>query len=126
MEWNISKQIGRRVPIVEKSTVSYVNMEDITHITCVGHVSSIHLITGKEYHVARLLKKFEEELAPCCFLRVNRHTLVNIRHVDDTQRTKRLLHIGNITISVSKEKMSLLKKENSNLKNSIFAVTNLK
>jgi len=111
MGWDISKQIGKRIPIIEKSVVSYVDMEKITHITCDGYVSIIHLINGLKYPVARLLKHFEEELAEYGFLRVNRHTLVNIRYVDDTKISERILRIGETIITVSKRKLHLCKKK---------------
>jgi DNA-binding LytR/AlgR family response regulator len=110
MEWDISKQIGKRVAIVEKSKISYVDMENITHITCDGYVSTVHLVNGNDYFSAHLLIDYEKDNSHYGFLRVNRKTLVNIRHVTDTQRTQRILHIGNIVITVSKGKMSLLKK----------------
>ena len=109
MGWDTGKQVGKIVSIVEKSKIFYVNMEDIMHITCDGYVSTVYLANGTAYSSARLLKLYEEDVEQYGFLRANRHTLVNIRHISDVQRTKRILHIGDIIISVSKRKISLFK-----------------
>jgi len=112
MEWDTSKQIGKIVPIVEKTRVAYVSMENITHIVCSGYVSTVYLVNKSKHSSSRSLKSYEEEIGQAGFLRMNRQTLVNIRHATDAQCVKRMLYLGNTIIVVSKRKVSLLKRHN--------------
>jgi DNA-binding LytR/AlgR family response regulator len=104
-----SKQIGQKIVITEKSEKSYMNMEDITHITCNGYVSTVHLINTKTtYSEAYLLKYFEKELKDFGFQRANDHTLVNKKHLSHSQTVngKKYIYAHNIEIAVSKRNAS--------------------
>jgi DNA-binding LytR/AlgR family response regulator len=112
MEYDYSKQIGHKIMISEKSKRIHVNMEDITHITCDGYVSTVHLVDETKYSEARLLKHFEEELADYGFLRTSHNILVNSKYLLKEQTIKGRLHLSvhGIEIVVSKRKASVFRK----------------
>jgi len=102
-----SKQIGKKVVISEKLQDSYVNMEDITHITCDKYVITTHLVNGQKVQsTVHLLKHFENELREYGFLRANNKTVVNIKHLSTFQIVdgKKYIRVHNIDIPVTKRK----------------------
>ena len=113
MEHDFSKQIGKKISITEKTKTFYVNVEDITYISCNGTVSTIHVINEKKgYFATRRLKSFEADLGKYGFLPVNRHTLVNIKYLSCiwTEQGKKYVMINDVEIAVSRRKSAVFKK----------------
>jgi len=109
---NYSKQFGKKILITEKSKSFYINLEDITYISCDKTVSTVHVMNKKEtYSMAKLLKNFEKYLEDCGFIRANRNTLVNIKYLSaiHVENGRKHITINNIDIIVPKRKVSLFK-----------------
>ena len=114
MEFDFSKQVGKRISIKEKSSAHYVNIEDILYIECVGYLSTLFLIEGKLFCVSKLLKEYEKNLSEYSFLRVNYYTLVNPKHISDIITTKegqKRIKVGEKEIDVSRRRAYLFKKK---------------
>ena len=114
MEWDTSKQIGKKITIETKNKVLCFDIERIKYIICDGHYCNVHLIDESEHRVRRSLKYFKQELEKIGFLHANRNTLVNARYINDAQfsNIKRTLHVKVIRtepIIVSRRKVSEFK-----------------
>jgi DNA-binding LytR/AlgR family response regulator len=111
---DFSRQSGKKILIVEKTKRSYVNMEDITHISCDRYVSIIHLVDGtKKDSTAQQFNEFEKKLEKYGFWRLNRKTLANGKHFSEDQTVNRKKHIMvyNTDILVSRRKSSQLENK---------------
>jgi len=72
----------RYILIKNKGVIKKINIEDISHITCSGYLSTIHLLNdNKNYSHCKLLKEYEVELMGKGFYRINRNTLININYI---------------------------------------------
>jgi len=83
---------GKKLLINEKGRKRYIDIENITHITCEGHISTIHTINNKSISVYKLLKEFEKELQEykfvrthhksiCCLFNVSEYKKINKKHI---------------------------------------------
>jgi len=99
-----------KIIIKERNTVSFMNINDISHITCSGSLCTIHNICEKPKRVSKLLKQYEEELAESGFVRVNHNTLVNCNHISTVKLGKahKLTLCNNIEINISRRKISII------------------
>ncbi len=105
-------QRDKTVIVKEKGEIHQVEMEKITHITCEGYLSSIHLINREEpIKVSKLLKLFETELLEFGFLRANNNTIVNIKNIASFKnRDKHTITLrSNKQIKISRRKLYLFK-----------------
>jgi two-component system LytT family response regulator len=107
----------KKIILKERNTIIQVDIESITMIVCEGYLSTICFLNEKRISVSKLLKDFETELIPYGFFRVNRNTLVNLKHIYSFQNgCKRLITMvdGN-KIIVSFRKISQFKKNFTSL-----------
>ena len=105
-------QRNKTVIVKQRGETHQLEMEKITHITCDGYLSSIHLIDKEEsIKVSKLLKLFEEELIEYDFIRVNNNTLVNIKNIASVKNKEKQIIINstNQQIKISRRKLHLFK-----------------
>jgi DNA-binding LytR/AlgR family response regulator len=106
---DFSKQIGKKLLIVEKTKRYFVDMEDITHITCDRYLCIVHLVDeAKKYSTAQQLNEFKKKLEKYGFWLLNRKTLANGKHFSEDQTMNRKKHImvHNTDIVVSRRQRS--------------------
>jgi len=114
MQWDVSKQVGKKIAIRTKAKLLCFDIERIKYILCDGHHCTVYLVDNSEHRVTRSLKYFEEKLEGMGFIRSNRYTLVNKRYIYDVHLSndKKTLHVK-ITKSeplpVSKRNVHLFK-----------------
>jgi len=113
MKQNFTCQKGQRVMIKERSKTRFVEMDEITHLQCDGHLTTIHTINNESFTVSKLLKNFEEELLIFGFVRVNRATIINMlyvaQYIGGCKRVVKFLN--NIEISISRRKVFYFRKK---------------
>ncbi|MCL2435128.1 MAG: LytTR family transcriptional regulator DNA-binding domain-containing protein [Lentimicrobiaceae bacterium] len=111
MKFDYNKQRSYKLPIREKSKISFIDISEILYLQCDGYLTTIYLIDNKNIGVAKLLKQFEEELGKYGFLRANHHTLVNTQHINAIQISKqrRIIYIKEVEIQISRRKFYLFK-----------------
>ncbi len=72
-----------KITLKEKGKTHRVLLKNISYIQCESYLSTVYFINEKKpIAVAKLLKKFEEELSIYGFARICRNTLVNIKNVE--------------------------------------------
>jgi len=109
MKRNFSIPKGDKLLINEKGRRRYIEIEKITHITCVGQLSTIHILNNKPVSVYKSLKYFETEFKNYKFVRTNHNSLCNLCNVVEYKKinNKRiLLLINGEKIEISKRKLS--------------------
>jgi len=107
------EQNGRKILLKDQGNIFQIDMKNITVITCEGYLSTVHFLSDlKPISVSKLLKKFENELEPFGFFRVNRNALINLRNVVLFQGAcKRIITLAdNQKIFVSFRKTCQLKR----------------
>ena len=111
MDIEYSKQNDYKIRIKEKSQISFIDISEILYFQCEGYLTTIYLVNKTSIDVAKLLKEFEDELTKFGFLRVNHHTLINIRYINHLKicKQQRLIFINDIEIKISRRKFHLLK-----------------
>lgn len=111
MNRKFKDQADRKITIQEKEIKHLVDMDNISHIICVGKVSKIyHVENNTFYTTVKLLKIWEDELSGFGFVRINRSTLINMKHVacyKNTEKPTVTLKTKN-EFSVSNRKISML------------------
>ena len=108
-----SCQINKGVIAKEKGKSTQIEMEKITHITCEGYLSSIHLTDREEpIKVSKLLKLYEGELLEFGFLRANNNTLVNTKNIVNLTKEENynITLTSNKQIKISRRKLHLFKE----------------
>ena len=107
-----NKQVGGKIPLRKKTGGFYINMGEITHITCDGYVITIHLINKETHCLTGSLKYFENDLKKYGFFRANRNILINVVYIIDFQLThkEKNVNLHGINIHVSRRKVAQLKK----------------
>lgn len=108
---DLPSQTRPKIVVKEKSISRIIYTDDITHLVCDCYITTVHLIDKTTITVSKLLKYFEEELAPLGFVRANHNTLVNIHRIEAVRTFKgiKYIHIGSATIKVSRRKICLFK-----------------
>ncbi len=71
-----TNQKDRKIKVIDKYNVHFLDIDKIGYIECRGYISIIYTDDGKKLSVAKLLKNFEEELSEFGFIRINRSHLV--------------------------------------------------
>jgi two-component system LytT family response regulator len=112
MEFNYSNQTGHKLPVKEKSKISFIDIGEILYLQCDGYLTTIYLANNTTIDVAHLLKQFEEELSKYGFLRANHHTLVNIRYINTItiEKQRIIIYINKVEIEISRRKFYLFKE----------------
>ncbi len=113
MKKDYFNQNDKRIVLKDRNAIIPVDLKNITIITCDGYLSMLYFLDNrKPISVSKLLKKFEEELTPNGFFRVNRNTLVNIKNVYSFQNrsNRTVTMVDNHKISVSFRKIPQFRK----------------
>ena len=115
MKIEFNNQKNTKLQLVDKHKSIFVEIESITYLHCDGYITSIHLANDETVVVSRLLKHFEEELAVVDFQRVNRSTLVNLKHVNSiyTENGHKMIKVKDTIIKVSRRKSFLFTPSNN-------------
>lgn len=79
MKINLECQASKKLLLNEKTRTHFVDIKDISHLSCEGYLTIIH-INSKQITISKQLKMFEDELSGLCFFRVNRNTIINLTH----------------------------------------------
>ncbi len=105
-------QQSKKIALKENQNVTYVEIEAITHITCEGYLSMVNTIDNKTTTVSKLLKHFETELSSFGFIRINRATIVNSKHIVTLKRgNKRVITLANgVEVAISRRKLYLIRE----------------
>jgi len=105
-------QNDHKITIKEKSQISFIDTSEILYLQCECYLTTVYLVNKTNMDVAKLLKDFEDELTKFGFLRVNHHTLINIRHINHLKicKQQRVILINDVEIKISRRKFHLLKE----------------
>ena len=108
---DFSKQIGKKLAIVEKRKTRLIDIVTITYLECDGYITTIYLINHEKIDVSKLLKQFENELTEYGFIRANHKSIVNPRFITGILATNcgKIIQINNSEIKVSRRKAFLFK-----------------
>jgi two-component system LytT family response regulator len=77
-----------KIAVPTNDGLEFVMISDITRIESVSYYSKLFLVSGQVTLVTRLLKDFEELLAPYRFFRVHNSHLVNLRYIRKFSRSE--------------------------------------
>jgi DNA-binding LytR/AlgR family response regulator len=112
MTLDFSNQKDKKIQINERNKTTLIDVESITYLECDGYVTTIRTINNKTVATSKLLKHFERELEQYGgFTRVNRNSIVNIRHIICVQNIagRKIIEINGSKIEISHRKSSLFK-----------------
>lgn len=112
MNFDFSKQKDKKIQIHEKCKTNLIAVESVTYLECDGYVTTVYSIDNKPITISKLLKHFEKELNQFGgFVRVNRKTLVNTRHISCIRKigVKKIIEINGCSIEISHRKSFLFK-----------------
>lgn len=70
-----------KIALPDRTGVDYYSLTDIVCIEGQGSYSMVHLRTGGQLTVTKIIKEFEHSLADKGFLRVHKSFLINIAHI---------------------------------------------
>ena len=112
MVLDFSNQNDYKITVKEKSKISVIDINDILYLQCEGYLTTIYLVNNTSIDVAKLLKQFENELTDLGFLRVNHHTLINMRYINNLKigKQRRIVYLKDIEIEISRRKYYQLKE----------------
>ena len=77
-----------KIAVPTNDGLEFVMISDITRIESISYYSKLFLVSGQVTLVTRLLKDFEELLAPYRFFRVHNSHLVNLRYIRKFSRSE--------------------------------------
>ncbi|MDA3891577.1 MAG: LytTR family DNA-binding domain-containing protein [Salinivirgaceae bacterium] len=104
-------QQEKKITIKERNTFHQCEIVNITHIKCDSYISTIHQTNSKAITVAKLLKKFEQELSEFSFIRANRSTLVNFAHIQKYSMASKMLELTNgEIIPISRRRLNIFRE----------------
>jgi len=83
MKKNYKSQNDEKLLIKEKGRMQQIEISDITHILCDGHITFVKTINKKTFSSYKLLKDYENELNNYNFFRSSRDVLVNLRNMKE-------------------------------------------
>lgn len=106
MNFDFSKQKGKKLPIKEKTQTSLLNYDEILYLECTGHLVFVyHTLNNMPVFYTNSLVSIEEVLANYGFLRINHDIVVNMYHVYLLNSRKHEIYLRNDKIlSVSRRK----------------------
>ncbi len=86
-------------------------MENITHLTCDGNVTTIYTVENRTSNISKPLKYFETELSEKGFVRANHNTIVNCKNIMDYIKGhyNTIILTNNVKIKISRRKVHLFK-----------------
>lgn len=94
----IHNQEGEIIVLREKNTTHFVEINNITHLSCDCYITSIFTNDGEKVIVAKLLKDFEIELDKYGFIRTNRNMIINYTYIKGYERGgNRMVYLRNGT-----------------------------
>lgn len=110
MRKDFSQQQGQRIIIHGKSKTEYLDVTDITHISCEDALVTAHT-SNFSVSATKQLKEFEDELSDLGFIRINRSTLINQAHIKSYTGgdNKSIALTNGETFSVSRRKAHLFR-----------------
>jgi len=111
MQFDWSNQNYSRLPVREKSKISFIDISEILYLQCDGYLTTIYLVNKENISISKLLKHFEEELWQYGFRRANHNTLVNTQHIDaiKTSNKQWIIHIKDVEMKISRRKFYLFR-----------------
>jgi len=77
-----------KIAVPTNDGLEFLSISDIIRIESVSYYSKLFLVSGQVTLVTRLLKDFEELLAPYRFFRVHNSHLVNLRYIRKFSRSE--------------------------------------
>jgi len=100
-----------KIALKEKGQITCVAINDITHISCTGYLSTVHTVNNKMITVSKLLKDFDEELSKSGFIRVNYNTLINSKHIETVKRgeKRKITLVNKVEVGVSRRRMYIIR-----------------
>jgi len=112
MNFDFSKQIGKKIAVCEKTRTTLIGIDTITHLICDCYVTTLYHTDQEPISSSKLLKHFEVELNEFGFLRVNNNTIINPNHISGIEFScqRKILHINHSEIKVSRRRAYLFKK----------------
>ncbi|MDD2412679.1 MAG: LytTR family DNA-binding domain-containing protein [Bacteroidales bacterium] len=113
MKKDYSFQNDNKIIIKDSFKTHQVTIENITHITCDGYVCACFLKgENKPLITCKLLKFYEIELTELGFIRANRNTLVNLKHIKciEIHDSRILTLLNGQKIQISCRKIAKIKK----------------
>jgi len=112
MKFDYSKQSNYKLPVKEKSKISFIEISEILYLQCDGYLTTIYKIDMSRIDVAKLLKDFEDELSKHGFLRANHCTLINTRHIHTLKicKQQKVIYIKDVEIKISRRRFYLFKE----------------
>ena len=82
-----------------------VRSNDVLLISIDNGYTEIELITGSKIHgIRKSLKTWEEELAPCGFMRISDDRIINCRYVKDIDKDKVIIKDIDMKLKISRRK----------------------
>lgn len=113
MKKDYSFQNDKKIIIKGHFKTQQIPIENITHIKCDGYISTIFFkVEETPVTTSKLLKLYEIELSELGFIRANRNTLINRKHIKCIERldSNILTLITDEEIQVSCRKIAKIKK----------------
>jgi len=113
MKKNFSIPKGEKLLVSEKGRKRFIEIEKITHITCEGHISTIHTIDKNKIHTYKLLKEYENELKELRFIRTNNNSLCNLSNISEYRKKGSkhiLIMVDDSEVEISKRKLPNIRK----------------
>ena len=78
---SLQQQQQRKIVFKTQEKIYSVDTPDIVRFEAEGSYTTVYLVEGKKIIVSRIIKEFEEMLAPEGFIRVHQSHLVNRNHI---------------------------------------------
>jgi DNA-binding LytR/AlgR family response regulator len=112
MKRDYSCQNEKKIILRENKKTLQVDIKIISYIECDSYISTIHFVNEeKPVITGKLLKLFEIELSELGFVRANRNTLVNVKHIESIENCN-----NRILTLVTKEQIPISCRQLSKIK----------
>ncbi|MGZ3968057.1 MAG: LytR/AlgR family response regulator transcription factor, partial [Mucilaginibacter sp.] len=85
----------QKLAISSQQGVSFVSLDQIIYIEADSNYSTISLTTGKSIVISKTLKDLQDLLEDSHFLRIHRHYIINLNHVELYDRTRSVITMVN-------------------------------
>lgn len=97
-----------------KAKQQFIKVGDILFIKAMGEYSELHLTSGTEILIRKLMKQWEEQLPGNIFLRIHRSTIINLNQIESIERWFKRSFI--ISLKGSDEKFIVSQRFSSRIK----------
>ena len=101
----------QKIVIPTVNGTHFFKPEDITRLEGNSNYTRIHFINRKPLLMAKVLKKYEQVLAPLGFLRIHQSHLVNTRYVSFVDASGQLIMQDEQALSISRRKRKEVMQE---------------